>query len=59
MSRNSGKWYAEFTLTTFTIRSGSYPYIGVAQLRILQILGLVQVVLLIIQMVIFIEMVVN
>ena len=29
-SRNSGKWYAEFTLTTFTIRSGSYPYIGVA-----------------------------
>lgn len=31
MSRNSGKWYAEFTLTTFTIRSGSYPYIGVAQ----------------------------
>ena len=30
MSRNSGKWYAEFTLTTFTIRSGSYPYIGVA-----------------------------
>jgi len=31
MSRNSGKWYAEFTLTTFTVRSGSYPYIGVAQ----------------------------
>ena len=31
MSRNSGKWYAEFTLTTYTFRSGSYPYIGVAQ----------------------------
>ena len=31
MSRSSGKWYAEFTLTTFTFRSGSYPYIGVAQ----------------------------
>ena len=31
MSRNSGKWYAEFTLTTFTFRSGSYPYVGVAQ----------------------------
>ena len=31
MSRNSGKWYAEFTLTTYTHRSGSYPYIGVAQ----------------------------
>ena len=31
MSRNSGKWYAEFTLTTFTVRSGSYPYVGVAQ----------------------------
>ena len=30
MSRNSGKWYAEFTLTTFTIRGGSYPYLGVA-----------------------------
>ena len=29
-STNSGKWYAEFTLTTFTARSGSYPYIGVA-----------------------------
>ena len=31
MSRSSGKWYAEFTLTTFTVRSGSYPYVGVAQ----------------------------
>ena len=31
MSRSSGKWYAEFTLTTYTFRSGSYPYIGVAQ----------------------------
>ena len=30
MSRNSGKWYAEFTLTTYTHRSGSYPYLGVA-----------------------------
>ena len=33
MSRNSGKWYAEFTLTTYTFRSGSYPYIGVAQVE--------------------------
>ena len=31
MSRSSGKWYAEFTLTTYTTRSGSYPYVGVAQ----------------------------
>ena len=31
MSRSSGKWYAEFTLTTYNFRSGSYPYIGVAQ----------------------------
>ena len=30
MSRSSGKWYAEFTLTTYTSRSGSFPYIGVA-----------------------------
>ena len=33
MSRNSGKWYAEFTLTTYTFRSGSFPYIGVAQVE--------------------------
>jgi len=33
MSRNSGKWYAEFTLTTYTARSGSYPYIGVAAIE--------------------------
>ena len=31
MSRSSGKWYAEFTLSTYTARSGSYPYVGVAQ----------------------------
>ena len=28
LSVNSGKWYAEFTIY-FTVRSGSYPYIGV------------------------------
>ena len=31
MSTRSGKWYAEFKLTTYTHRSGSYPYIGVAR----------------------------
>ena len=29
MSVNSGKWYAEFKLTTYSFQSGSYPYIGV------------------------------
>ena len=29
MPVNSGKWYAEFTLTTYSSQSGSYPYIGV------------------------------
>ena len=31
MSRRSGKWYAEFTLSSYTHRSGSIPYIGVAR----------------------------
>ena len=29
MSVNSGKWYAEFKLSSYTFASGSYPYIGV------------------------------
>ena len=29
MPVNSGKWYAEFKLTTYSFQSGSYPYIGV------------------------------
>ena len=29
MSVNSGKWYAEFKLSSYTFSSGSYPYIGV------------------------------
>ena len=29
MPVNSGKWYAEFKLSSYTFASGSYPYIGV------------------------------
>ena len=29
LSVKSGKWYAEFTLSAFSVRSGSYPYVGV------------------------------
>ena len=30
---NSGKWYAEFTLTTYSSRSGSTPYAGAARVE--------------------------
>ena len=30
---NSGKWYAEFTLKTYSSRSGSTPYIGAARVE--------------------------
>ena len=30
---NSGKWYAEFKLTTYSSRSGSTPYVGAARVE--------------------------